>query len=918
MMGPVQLDRFTRGLSSRAAVLIDRVSSPLENGARASLFSALEAQKVAGAKGWRADIRWLAVSASAHASSLAAQTRQLQMLAPASELGFSTCYAMGALFTGEAPPPEQLEAASDEDYSVLVESCMRAGLLEGDPALPEVRRRSADFIRTVRPSAPLRSAPPGAKIAYRFRRFGDTHPPRSISDLKGYLSAVKRSSVHLIGPDVVSALQALIDPSRKLTAVQLDLAFALFRDWNLRPAAYSLLFLRLLGAYPEEKDYVAAQFDKIIDTLSSTAAATLGRLIAGQPKPRAAWEDLRGFDSALLATLERVGFGLLSNSAIDTQCAIVDLFCLDATFVEFLPWSRILDVVDVASDISLEALFTTMLMRSKAVQSLSPRVAVAVGTGAFIGDLTQFVLADRKSDILGMFGRLKSLPEAAARELTLAILEPQVFDKLVGAFAGRPALGEMISAGDNVHLMRVDAIHHARRRSLISRRYAEAQLAEEAARAKLHHLENSMLSGRVRIPWDSIRKATKIQMEGLPLELIGSRDASTAEDEVVDRAAAFIAAGVCQQILFDSPVSINQALSNNLRHGIVVPRILRAFSDALQFLEPSRRQVPEWEEQSLAVHFGDDASAVIRMREYANAVLNEFQDDRLKVVVGGSVETELRARIETISRDFLRKPAQVAEFDRAISDETEAVVRGYLAEAGGTLATSVLDDILQRLRETRSTTNADSRSTIQAYLESLETNLHNAVEEVRRWIAIAEPDEAVPFTFDELVNLELRTAVLSNWRRLKVTSQCEDHRTENVPSSPLQITGLYFGLFQEIVHNLISNSYKYSGLSFRTNIKLTLTYTPKEMIIRCLNDVAPSRLDEIFENFHATVLCARSTVTKNADKDRLSGFLKIRRAFASAMDRNVTINILPLSERRRRFGVEIILRNPPEIWHAGS
>lgn len=621
----------------------------------------------------------------------------------------------------------------------------------------------------------------------------------------------------------------------------------------------------------------------------------------------------------VLIALERIAFALKVDSAPDTHEALVDLYTIDPKIADFLHWNRIYDVVDVPQELTIRALFTTMLMRSPSVQARSRRIAIGVGDGALIGDLTQFVLQQKRPEILSIFEEVKKLPGVAARALARAILEPAIFEKLVGAFATRPALGSMANAGDNIHLMRIDAIRYANRRRLVSSLYANTEIEEEASRAKIHHLESEMRLGRVRIPWDAIKSATKTRTEELPLEMFETEDGENGSDEVIARAAEFIAEGVNRHILFDSAVSINDALSNNLRHGIVVPRVLRAFDDAIQTVYPTtRRELPPWKQDDLKTYFGRDTARIIQLRAATNTRLKAFQDNYLALEHGGDLDSRLRRRIEDICRSALHERASLEAIEHNISDATEEEVRAFLAAAAAELRENVLGELLTELQGITAALESSASATTRHFLETLETNFQTAVDDVAAWTAIAERTDTAPFTLEELVNLELRTAVLKDWRRLTVATRCVDRRYSRSGNVKLPIEGKYFALLQDVLHNLISNSFKYSGLSTRTEIGLSLTWAPEQMVIRCRNSIADSHLPRIMEGFAETVRRASSDVEKGADRDTLSGFLKIRRAFYRAIDKKVTINIIPVTPRRQRFSVEIILRDPPEIWHGKS
>lgn len=916
-MNGISLDRYGKGLAVRLRGA-QRRATTWRYTESTSLFMALERQRKAGPTvRWRVDTRWLAVSAATRMSGLSRQVRTLRLLSSVEDLEFATCYAVGALFGGSCPNTSQLEHVSDEDYSILIESCMRAGALEENSTLLEMRRLTRDFIGQIAHGAP-RNASPFAQVAARFRAPEELRPDL-ISTFTRQLQTIKRTQVHIVGPDVVSSLQALIDPGTNLSAHQLRCMFDLFDDWELTGPAFGILALRALGPFAEERAFMTARLESLSATLGPAISASLHRLLTDHVFSPADDGEPADYPTRILNALERIAFALKTRSAPDINSALVKLYAIDPQIVDFLPWNRIFDVVDVAQNLTINALFATMLMRSPSVQARSRRVAIGVGDGAFIGDLTQFVLQQKRPEILSIFDEVKKLPSVPARALAHAILEPAIFERLVGAFATRPALGSMASAGDNIHLMRIDAIRYANRRRLVPKPYATAEIAEEASRARIHLLESEMRLGRVRIPWDAIKSATKTRAEELPLDILKSEDGENGSEEVIARAAEFIAEGVSRHILFDSPVSINEALSNNLRHGIVVPRILRAFDDAIQTVYPqTRTDLPRWDQEHLKTYFGPDTARIIQLRAATNLRLKAFQDAYLALAHEGELDSRLRSRIKDICRVALYERPSLDAIEHKISDATEEEVRTFLAAAAAELRENVLGELLRKLQGITAALESSASATTRHFLETLETNFQTAVDDVAAWTAIAERTETAPFTLEELVNLELRTAVLKDWRRLTVGSRCVDRRYSRNGNVSLPIEGKYFALLQDVLHNLISNSFKYSGLSTRTEISLSLTWAPEQMVIRCRNNIADSHLPRIIESFSETVRRASNDVERGADRDTLSGFLKIRRAFYRAIDKKVTINILPVTERRRRFAVEIIVRDPPEIWHGKS
>ena len=911
MLHRIALERVKSGFKIRAATLNgtgvgnDATDSPN------SLFAAFEGHKTGVGKAFTVDPRWLAVYAASSARDLSVQLASLRALAPAEDHAFATCYAVGS-FIGQTEPPEaQLEVASDADYSVLVETCMRAGLINDTQMAADIRRQSVGFVRRAFPNAPFRRATPQARISYRLRKLHGGPAPRNLSELRGLLAQIKLNAVHLIGPDILTILQSLLDPKRSFDLSTIEASLSVLDDWKLLSTGSLMLCFRLLGRYPAEREYLATHFERVAKTLPIAAYEAVCRILENRPiKNNLESQDY--YINVLLA-IENLAFAMKAESPIDVHEAIVRLFFIDPIIVEFCPWAKILDIVEVMSLSDTQSLFTTMLMRSRPVQQLLPRiVAMRAGDGAFIGELTQFVLAVEKPDILQIFQRLRRMPDEAAQAVAMAILEPSIFEKLIGAFHGRAALGDLQRAGDNLHLMRIEALRFALARGLITQRYAEVQSADEAGRARLHNLETSMLMGRVRVPLDTVTKATNRLLEGLPVNSLSNGQRAPAE--VIDRASDYLARGISSEILFESAANINQSLNDNLRHGIVVPRVLRAFNDAFQS-ESDRGPPQVWDEAILSNQFEQDAAAISRLRENANTKLREFQTNHLRIARGEAFEAELQERIEQVSKAFFNGESRETGIETAIAQAVVGEVKRYLKVASNVFLKTVAPSILNELREVRAISRANKNPRTTTYLDGLETSLHRAFEEVDQWIAVAERADAPPFTVDLLVNLEQRIVMMRDPQKLKVNIICQDRRRPDQSARSLLIKGSYFDLFQEVVHNLISNSYKYSGMKARTEIEFELSCSPKRLVIRCVNNMSDVEALSIAERFDEIVESARNPATEQADKDILSGFSKIHRAFHIATGMPINIQILPISTKRLSFAVEITLIKPPEIWH---
>ena len=894
---------------------------------RGSLFDAFEAEVRFDD---RTALRWIAISAAARTETLREQDSTLRSLADSSDAHFVSAYCIGCVHSQAEVQAAELAGLSDEDYSIVLESLARAQRLEPGQPSAAVLDAVDRFASSVRLDGTRRSATPFQRFASRLATVAGDQVVDTLAGMRQLISRLKQTSLHLVGPDLLSAFQALLDPQERLSEEHLTDIFALLRVWRLDDVATSFLMMRLLGAYDAERNFLRREV-AFSAGLTAEGLADLGLLLDGPEKRVSGSRSFHGWSDRLIGLLADLKEALDRKSVVDVHLGIVRLYAFDPCLVEFLPWGRIHAIVDQERHASAEALVTTMLMGSRAVQRMWRSVAIRVGTGGFIGDLISFIHADARSDLTTLVTRFRNLPPPVASALTRSILASSVFERLAGAVAARDKLSENLTArGLDVHILRIEALRHAIKRNLLDKAYGDAEIAFEHEQARLQFFEHAMRSGRVRIPWEAVQRATKILVDGLPLDAVRSQTTNRPNSEVIRRVTEYFASEVVQYILWDSPVSIDQALSNNLRHGVLIPRFLRSFDDALLPLQPKRRSLPQWDAEALAPFFGDDAVALIELRDWLNDELKLFLDTDLTVKSGGNLDDSLRRELSTILAEVVASEEGRSEtLEKRIATLIEASVKHTLAGASDRLGGPVRSAVFDEINRTRA--RLDRRSRAAGYLDSLEGDLHVAFDDVVKWIGVAENENHYgPFELGEVVKLELMTTHLASWRRLHVSTEVIGPGQSTVPA---MIKGEYLDLFQDALHNLLGNAFKHSGRRDSTRVRVRLQQNSGSLVLSCENDISKDKLSEVQARHRETLEKARRPVNRpsknggpdsgrvvdpKARKDEVSGFLKMRVAFIRNLDREISITILPIGERRPRFTVELVLKNPPGIWHVDS
>jgi len=158
----------------------------------------------------------------------------------------------------------------------------------------------------------------------------------------------------------------------------------------------------------------------------------------------------------------------------------------------------------------------------------------------------------------------------------------------------------------------------------------------------------------------------------------------------------------------------------------------------------------------------------------------------------------------------------------------------------------------------------------------------------------------------------LLSTSLAAWNKLRVKILTFYQQDSNMIEREFLINEKYIGLFQEVVHNLLSNAFKHSGEKLETRVVISLTVTEKNFIISCSNSVKDHKFEEVSRQYGTIVKLAKSRLGKRARDDKLSGFQKIRQACSLALHRQPIFNI-QLFPKPRRFVIELTVRGKMEI-----
>ncbi|PQZ77360.1 MULTISPECIES: hypothetical protein [unclassified Brevundimonas] len=853
---------------------------------------------------YQGDDRWAYVAAVLTAPSLDAQRPLVRSIVPPQDEQFVTLFTIGALMSSATLEPDALSVLGPADLSIVVESLAAA------ERLPE----------TLRHLGPISSL--AAQETYSFGLYDSPWeairgelPSRSNAGMAGFQRAVqeaKQAHVPLFGPDVFSLLQALSEPTMPLQEAQLEQMLTLAAKWGLDDLVIKLLLLRLVGPYSEEQAFLRRRMPEVRRSISARHATAVEMLLAPDPPTDTSRGRPALYFEAVSQLYMAIRRALKQREPSSLIKAVIDLYALDAALIGFLPWDQISRAVGEHLGQDARTAFMTYLMSEDQVSSSFPRVALRFGKGALIADLMSLIdIRSRGDSVNQLLMQVSALPERPAAALTRAILDRPIMERLVSSLPSPRAHRTMkVNEHHRISLMTISALRFANLKSLIPLPEVRRRFERELDNLRFDFLQGQFRSGRVRVAWIELkREIADLFAQDLPISAmqIGAEAAPTG---LAPRLAAYSAQQITAHLLEGSENGINQALSSNLRHGVILPRYLKAFDDAMQAVWPKAAMLT-WDEGPVQARFGEHGLRILALREQVSDLVKTFMDVRLTVEKESAFAGELQERIRLRLLAYLAAGGSPTSkvLPRTLVATAKVELRRHLRNAVKGLSDDVRKVINAEIKAMRRKIAQGTRHEVRSYVDSLETCLHQAHGSVREWMALVSLTGASrPFTLSDIVQLHLISATLDAREKLKVESTVTVNGVEH---TGLEIRGELLGFFEEVVRNLLSNAFKGSGDDLRTQAQLRLVVTNERMLIRCVNAINIKQVTTVIENHATTVAKAQKRVAREAQKDRHSGFQKMRLAYKQAQMQQPVINIPPISPRTARFVIELDSALPP-------
>ena len=344
-----------------------------------------------------------------------------------------------------------------------------------------------------------------------------------------------------------------------------------------------------------------------------------------------------------------------------------------------------------------------------------------------------------------------------------------------------------------------------------------------------------------------------------------------------------------------------------------MPRFLRAFNEALVASTDAHNQSVDF--VTIAQRFfAEQSQLLLQLRETITTRLNEFKDywlvvdrngdfyEKTRDRIGALLITQTDTGINTYSREL------ASQIIAAFRKDVDELLGQVLAEFTQRLKPAVLNDIHVAQQEW-----SNGGGQISIFLDLLQTNTLAAFDEVSSWLGLVKVETDVPdFEVMDLVKFETVSLIFSDFNKLRVHYSSLARKDQELVrlKKDHKLSGAYFEPIQEIIHNVLSNAYRHSGLStLNTEIDISLAVDRNDVVLRCSNNFSDKNRQTIIEEIPKVLSMLRDGKRDLAKSDSKSGFFKIINVCSRVFGAEPVVNIPPISQRTSRFVVEVRIAN---------
>ena len=852
-------------------------------------------------------------------TSIEARIQVQQSFADLTQTAYLTDIVVGAIMEGD------LEFSPDEIVSAIDYSLFMQTALSRDQVKGQSDQLASEFSRFYDKAYAVLGISK-SNITFRdleaiARKFGKPIELNGLGKLKDALGYLKETAWFVFGIDFFTALELLVDIDFRS---HLPLKEPLVRSVSIARLGYLFSRLRYLTDrlnFADEYNFegyegeVAKQFP-----CAALDFSAVERRLEGKSKAYA-WRRLDAEYFSLALGISRELASCISNGNHMKACrCLMYLYELDPDLIAFLNWQYIYNGVPAyfaGSD--LVRAFSSLLFMDEAVRRSYPELSQYRGLGSFMGAFSSYLDEQRARNIgrHGILSGIRSQLSPRSAELVCSsVLEKSNFDRLARKFPPvrlRSPDFEPADSDDSALMeLRLRLAFSAERLKLLSEDMLHEIFSNERDALKLRKFHGEMKRGRIRVAWDHVH-ATLTNHVALVSGHLLVKSSSHAElksnDPYVAKVLDFTAEDVVCDLLFHGVAAFDNLLGDNLRHSVIGTRYASAFNRALTTAYGRRPGQTDWEDERTQLDLGSAYMRINQLREFVLLSVDQYMDYWLTITFGGklflatksAIVRELSRRID--AQSLGEESAQIAT---ELTSEIENCFTDFINWSRLNFDKAVVEPTLFELSNVRAECN-DLEAIPTVFFDSLQDELTESGTEIRNWIKVVVVDsDFEDFAITDLVNVELNLLYLSKPGEMNVSCRHLVHLADGTHQKidSVIVRGKYFEPINEIVHNLISNAVKHSGMGMRTHLMMDFIIDGQDILIVARNNMTPEALIDATRKFEQAIALSRGELITEA-LDNLSGFQKISRVCYERSRINPEIKIQKLTRTTRTYTVTV-------------
>jgi len=659
------------------------------------------------------------------------------------ELRFISCLAVGSTFV--LSPRDPLPQGQEADFSIFALPIIaRSQSSAAVEALSTADKAIQRFFK----HAHIQKIRGWDQIADFLLRFSVAAQMRNLTDLSNALHGLKQIYWPLFGADVFSFMQLLVDPFSELIEDQIGACMKLCELWGFGAIANRMMILRAVNGYRPEKEYTLAHLKTILGQArlpDSIVTFVEAAITASQPAREYIKLQYRDHLVRLLCCSLNVAVACGKKDIETLKRILPSIYVSDPSFPYFLNWLHIHRSFPLPSSVAdPHTMFIKSLMGSAGVARRFQLVAISRGTGALTADLTSYIERLRKrpgtvqartqlrrqrrprNEARSFVRKFAVLPPAARAKLIEQILEKEMIERIAFAFPLAQQEAASLPRGDgHASLLRIELTRLAAEQKIITSEIAGQIIKDETDVLRMLRFEKLFQTGRIRIDWKYLENEFQAVIDNeFGFLFRGSWPSLNLpdEEEVLKVLGMLLSERLAELALFESRTSLEQMLSNNLRHGVLVPRGVRAFSDALAKDARRRGRVTDVSDAAYVSEHGRVAGTeFLRLRDYVQRRMQRFQDHWLRIELGGEAHKSLITAFAEIVISYC-KQADAANPNSpafALVEKYREIALRLLKEAQMHFITSVREEVFSEIHQCRTRLSASSESQAIGFVGSV-------------------------------------------------------------------------------------------------------------------------------------------------------------------------------------------------------